>query len=230
MKKQISNIENFKISEAFISENINEIRSIAKKIFYQRKIPSSVDLEDLVNWGIEGLIDAKMKYKKSGLAQFKTYSYYRIKGHILDQLRLEWKYKNPQEYESYKKNIQLKMLEATELIIEEKSKDYQRNHFEKTLKSIIEQSSLAFMLSENSKQTVCEQEINENPEEKILKEENNIWDAVNNISEEHAVVIKLMYLENLKQTEISEKLKLSKSKVCRLHNRAIELLKKELVN
>ena len=146
----------------------------------------------------------------------------------MDKLRLEWKYKNPEEYSNYRLSVQEKMAEATEMYMEANPIDKQRYQFEATLKKIINQSSMIYLLEENKKRTEYHLEQNENPEIQLLKKESNIWDVVGNLELKYSQIIKLMYLENLKQKEISDKLQLSKSKICRLHSQALELLKEEL--
>lgn len=55
------------------------------------RLPSHVDLEDLHNTGVIGLMDAVDKYDPNKDCKFKTYAEFRIRGAILDQLRsLDW--------------------------------------------------------------------------------------------------------------------------------------------
>ena len=55
------------------------------------RLPSHIDLDDLHNTGVIGLMDAIEKYDHEKNCKFKTYAEFRIKGAILDQLRsLDW--------------------------------------------------------------------------------------------------------------------------------------------
>lgn len=55
------------------------------------RLPSHIEVEDLVNAGIIGLIDAIEKFDPSRKIKFKTYAEFRVKGAILDELRsLDW--------------------------------------------------------------------------------------------------------------------------------------------
>ena len=55
------------------------------------RLPSHIDLDDLHNTGVIGLMDAIEKYDPEKNCKFKTYAEFRIKGAILDQLRsLDW--------------------------------------------------------------------------------------------------------------------------------------------
>jgi RNA polymerase sigma factor for flagellar operon FliA len=54
-------------------------------------LPSSVDINDLINEGVFGLLDAIEKYDQTRSVKFETYAVTRINGAILDALRtLDW--------------------------------------------------------------------------------------------------------------------------------------------
>lgn len=53
--------------------------------------PPHIDIDDLVSWGIVGLLDAIKKYDPGREASFATYAQFRIRGAILDHVRsLDW--------------------------------------------------------------------------------------------------------------------------------------------
>src|SRR5947207_5026101 len=53
--------------------------------------PPHIETDDLVSWGIVGLLDAIVKYDSKKEAAFSTYAQFRIRGAILDHLRsLDW--------------------------------------------------------------------------------------------------------------------------------------------
>ncbi len=65
------------------------IKYIATRL--SNRLPSQVSIDDLINCGIIGLIDAIDKFDMSKNVQFKTYAEFRIKGAMLDELRsLDW--------------------------------------------------------------------------------------------------------------------------------------------
>src|SRR5690606_38818844 len=54
-------------------------------------VPSTVDMDDLVGWGVMGLMDAVEKFDHTQDIKFSTYASIRIRGAILDQIRsLDW--------------------------------------------------------------------------------------------------------------------------------------------
>ena len=75
--------------EHLILEHLPQIKYIAQRI--STKLPSHVELNDLVSAGVLGLLDAIEKFDPSRGVKFKTYAELRIKGAILDSLRnLDW--------------------------------------------------------------------------------------------------------------------------------------------
>jgi RNA polymerase sigma factor for flagellar operon FliA len=75
--------------EKCVLDNLYIVKIIASKLY--ARIPSGIELEDLVHTGILGLIDAVRKYDPTKGTRFSTYASLRIKGAILDELRnLDW--------------------------------------------------------------------------------------------------------------------------------------------
>ena len=53
--------------------------------------PPQVELDEMVSWGMEGLLDAMQKFDPAKQAAFATYAQFRIRGAILDRLRsMDW--------------------------------------------------------------------------------------------------------------------------------------------
>ena len=86
------------LSEDFINAHMGLIKSISKTIVTKNMMPSCIEFEDLVSWGIEGLVKARQAYTPDKGAQFKTYAYIKVRGAILDRIRREWEYRNPSQF------------------------------------------------------------------------------------------------------------------------------------
>jgi RNA polymerase sigma factor for flagellar operon FliA len=75
--------------EALITETLPLIKHIAHRV--ATRLPASVEVRDLINAGVLGLLDAIDKYEPERNVKFKTYAEVRIRGAILDSLRnLDW--------------------------------------------------------------------------------------------------------------------------------------------
>lgn len=75
--------------EALIVEHLPLVKYLAGRM--KMKAPAHVEVDDLIGWGIVGLIDAVERFEPDRDLQFTTYATYRIRGAILDQLRaMDW--------------------------------------------------------------------------------------------------------------------------------------------
>jgi RNA polymerase sigma factor for flagellar operon FliA len=68
-----------------VLEQLPQVRYIAQKI--HARLPHHIPLEDLVNTGVLGLIEALAKFDPRRNVQLQSYARYRIQGAILDSLR-----------------------------------------------------------------------------------------------------------------------------------------------
>jgi RNA polymerase sigma factor for flagellar operon FliA len=75
--------------ESLILEHLPQVSLIAKRM--QRSLPASVSLDDLISSGTLGLIAAIDRYNPEQGVKLKTYAEYKIRGAILDSLRInDW--------------------------------------------------------------------------------------------------------------------------------------------
>jgi RNA polymerase sigma factor for flagellar operon FliA len=70
-------------------ECIKEYAPLVKRLAHQMmtRLPSSVQIEDIMQAGLIGLLDAASRYDELHGAQFETYATQRIRGAMLDELR-----------------------------------------------------------------------------------------------------------------------------------------------
>lgn len=74
-----------KLRDQLIMDYSPLIRFVAQRI--AARLPSNIDVDDLISAGVIGLMDAIEKYDPSRDNKFKTYAEFRIRGAILDELR-----------------------------------------------------------------------------------------------------------------------------------------------
>src|SRR5215510_14744607 len=85
--------------DRLILEYAPTIKYIAQRI--AARLPPHISLDDLINAGVIGLIDAIEKYDPSRDNTFKTYAEFRIRGAMLDELRnLDWVPRSVRQKES----------------------------------------------------------------------------------------------------------------------------------
>jgi RNA polymerase sigma factor for flagellar operon FliA len=71
--------------ERLIEDTAGQVRYIAQRI--HDRLPQHVLIDDLIQAGMVGLLDAVKRYDPDKNTQFKTYAKFRIRGAILDGLR-----------------------------------------------------------------------------------------------------------------------------------------------
>jgi RNA polymerase sigma factor FliA len=75
--------------ESFILEHLSLIKHVAHRV--ATRLPASVEIGDLVNAGVIGLLDAVDKFEPQRGVKFRTYAELRVRGAIIDSLRdLDW--------------------------------------------------------------------------------------------------------------------------------------------
>ncbi len=93
LAKQLKTLKDYrstidpKVKDQIIVEYAPLIKYIALKI--ASRLPSNVELDDLISCGVIGLMDALEKFDPSRDNKFKTYAEFRIRGAILDELRAQ---------------------------------------------------------------------------------------------------------------------------------------------
>jgi len=75
--------------DALINESLPLIKHVAHRVAV--RLPSNIEIHDLINAGVIGLLDTIDKFEPERNIKFKTYAEVRIRGAILDSLRnLDW--------------------------------------------------------------------------------------------------------------------------------------------
>jgi len=78
----ISSGEPQRTRDELIEEYAPLVKYIAERL--SARLPSSIEVEDLINTGVLGLIDAIDKFVTERGVKFKTYAEFRIRGAMLD--------------------------------------------------------------------------------------------------------------------------------------------------
>jgi len=75
--------------QSFQEEQVNKYAPLVKRIAYHMmaRLPASVEVDDLIQVGLIGLMDAVSRFDGTQGAQFESYATQRIRGAMLDELR-----------------------------------------------------------------------------------------------------------------------------------------------
>lgn len=199
----------------------------------------NVEYEDLVSYGVFGLIDAIDKFDLGKEVKFETYASLRIRGTILDQIRkMDW---IPRTVRQKQKKIdeaikQVEMRTGKTAQDEEIAQELGLSGDELlnwqsqlkvtnviSLNEYIEQGTEPVMDARNNSHFAQpEDNIEEEELKKVLSE------AIDLLTEKEKKVILLYYYEDLTLKEISNILEVSESRVSQLHTKALSKMRKRM--
>jgi RNA polymerase sigma factor for flagellar operon FliA len=220
---------NFKDKDAVVSAYLSLAQIIAANVTSTGKLPPNISFDDLVSYGINGLIKAWENFDKTKNVKFKVYASYRIRGEMLDKIRKEWKYQNPGGYKSINR-VESKVAQAAL-----DTKNANPGDGEAALKSIAANSSVAYLLSFEDSQSgsdVADSSLtlDETVANQIdfIEEKKALWSAVKDLDEDEKKIVKMFYIDDRSQKEIADELGYSKSKISRMHSAVLSKLKLRL--
>ena len=203
-------------------------------------LPRSVEMDDLINAGVVGLIEAYNNFDGSKGVKFETYCSTRIRGSILDELRaLDWV---PRIVRSKANKIDRawKTLETRygrnpsdeEMAVQLDITDVEYEAMAREA-SAVSMTSLTTETKDDDgsksmrKLDLLEDKKGLNPEVELKKKEVTEF-LTRGLSRKERLIILLYYYEELTMREIGEALDLSESRVCQLHSRIILRLKSQM--
>src|SRR5262245_25774922 len=189
-----------------------------------RKLPSQLDRGELESAADLGLVEAAQAFDPSRGVLFKTFAYYRIRGAVYDALRkMGWFSKTL--YQQYK----------FEMAANEYLKDYSEStptqgdmeaEYDE-IKSFTGSVLSCYLLSlEDLTQEIAETS-DKSPEEQAQanQEQQQLKDAMARLPEKNRRIIQWYYFEEKSLEEIGQQLGMSKSWICRVHAKSVEMLR-----
>ena len=227
----------FEIREQIIIEYAPLVKLVAGRL--SMYLGYNVEYEDLVSYGIFGLIDAIDKFDRSKDVKFETYASLRIRGAILDQIRkMDWipraVRQKQKKIDEAIKNIEMKTGKtaldeeiASELGVSEDEYLNWQSQLKVTnvvsLNEFVEQGTEPAMdATKNSHFAQPEDVVAESELKEVLAQ------SLETLTEKERRVIELYYYEELTLKEISSILEVSESRISQLHTRALAKMKKKM--
>jgi RNA polymerase sigma factor for flagellar operon FliA len=231
------------IRELFIKQYSPLVKYVAGKVAVG--MPSNVEFDDLVGFGVFGLLDAIDKFDPAKNVKFKTYAVTRIRGSIFDELRsMDW----------VPRSVRQKSREIEDVIVRLESKlgrtandteiaaslgvsetEYQQTMFKISGTSIMSLNDVWYSGDDSERISIgdsIESPSSMNPDVIIEREEIKrvIVEAINELPEKEKMVLVLYYYEDLTLKEIGQVLNVTESRVSQLHTKANLRLRAKLTN
>jgi RNA polymerase sigma factor for flagellar operon FliA len=230
------------LKEDIVLEHAPLIRYIVNRIAV--RLPSHIDLDDLHNTGVIGLMDAIEKYDPDKNCKFKTYAEFRIKGAILDQLRsLDWV---PRSVRQKGRKLEKAYGEVEQRLGRSANEDevadslgLELDKFHTLINQVrgISLVNLEEIRGANSDgdragtfADIIEDVHSENPfaSLKLMETKHVISDTIGSLPEKERLVISLYYYEDLNMKEIGNILGITESRVCQIHTKSVMRLRSKL--
>jgi len=210
------------------------IKYIAKRI--AGRLPVHVDIRDMINSGVLGLMDAMEKFDPKKKVKFATYAEYRIKGAILDNLRaMDWVPRSVRKVATLLENTASDLEKklgrpATDEELAE-SMNIEVERFYKMLNRVNNIPMVS--LEHDSKCTLIDRTTDgdrKTPCDKLDREELQtvLADNISLLPKKEKLVISLYYFNELTMKEIGRVLKLTESRVSQIHTKAVMRLRGKL--
>ncbi len=221
---------------------VEKLAPLVKRIAYHfmARLPASVQVDDLIQAGLLGLLDAAKNFDDTQGAQFETYAVQRIRGAMLDELRqADWLprnvRKNLRRIEAAVADLEQRLgrspreqelaeslgvsLEDYQHMLQD-SRGYQLLHYEDFQESEDSDFFDAYVPQGNRPGPL-----------EILEDERfrrKLVQAIGALPEREKVVMGLYYEKEMNLKEIGEILGVSESRVCQLHGQAVARLRSRL--
>ena len=214
---------------ALIENNMGLVRKIAWHM--HGRVKSAVEIEDLIQIGMYGLVTAAQNYVVKEGVSFASYAGIRIRGEIVDHLRrnsnlcrttIQMQQKYNASFEKLSKQLQREPknseiakdmgLEASELDNWEQA--FAANTHQ-SLDSVYDEFSIWFASNDQS------------PEDELSDTElrENLVEALKTLPEREAMLVQLYYVEELNVYEIAEVLEITTGRVSQIKKSAISRLR-----
>jgi RNA polymerase sigma factor FliA len=228
--KEYSATKDSAIREKLIVEYSHLVKYVAGRLSIY--FGSNVDYDDLVGFGVFGLIDAIDKFDINKGVKFETYASLRIRGSIIDSIReMDWV---PRSLRQKNKELEKVYVEIENQLGHSASDKevagrlgVSLEEFYKLLSdvSVSTMVSLEDFLEQNYEigfnSTSLSKEDRPESYLEITEVKDILTDAINKLPEKEKTVITLYYFEELTLKEISSIMKVSESRISQLHTKAI---------
>ncbi len=226
--------------DQLISEYLPYVKRIVHRIAVH--LPSTIDIDDLMNVGVIGLIQAVDRYDPKRDNKFMTYAVFRIKGAVLSELR-------SRDFLSRSNRRKIRDLENTYIKLEQKlgrevddvevaqemGINVEQVYRTKQMSNIsfISFEELGYSSRDEKKKLMSYLVDNDNDEDALtltrLKEiKEAVARAIDQLPEKERLVISLYYLEQLTMKETGKVLNITESRVSQIHSQAVRRLRAKL--
>ncbi|ASL44167.1 RNA polymerase sigma factor FliA [Burkholderia sp. AD24] len=227
-----------KISQA---EVLTKYAPLVRRLGLQlvAKMPASVDLDDLIQAGMIGLLDAASRYKEDQGAQFETYASQRIRGAMLDELRSnDWL---PRSLRRTSREVESAVHKVEQNLGRSASETEIADHLQMPLdeyQSMLQDLHGSQLIYYEDFDRSADDEPfldrycvdHSDPLSALLDDSlrSALVEAIDRLPEREKLLMSLYYERGMNLREIGAVMEVSESRVCQLHSQAVARLRTRL--
>ena len=212
---------------------------LVKRIAYHLagRLPPQVEVEDLIQAGMIGLIEASQHYSAGRGASFETYAGIRIRGSMLDALRkLDWAPRSVHR----KARAAAAALRVVESAQGREASDVDvasqmgvpLDEYHRIVRDALGCQMLRLNDSEDGEESMLDRLTDDAPDPLGVALDDSmrqaIIDAIEKLPEREKMILSLYYEQELNLKEIGVLMKVTESRVCQLHGQALVRLRARL--
>jgi len=218
---------------------VRQHADLVKRIAYHLagRLPPQVEVDDLIQAGMMGLLEAAQNYTTGRGASFETYAGIRIRGAMLDALRkLDWAPRSVHR----KARAAAAAMRAVEAARGAEASDTEvatqmgvsLGEYHQILQEALSCQLLRLNDSEDGEESTLDRLRDDRPDplEETVDDSLRlaVIAAIDRLPERERLVLSLYYEQELNLKEIGAILKVTESRVCQLHGQALLRLKSQL--
>ena len=227
MKHRYSNHKDNK--DELINENLELVKRIA--YYYRGRVGKIIEIEDLLQLGMVGLVEAAHNYSPQNDVPFASYAKLRIKGAIVDYLRkssnlCRGTIRRKQDYERAKRSLEKKLNRdpsveevAIELQVEVAELSKWKHDFAVSQHKSIDEATEAYGDFLFSMEESVEEKIFNGQLKQLLREN------LTSLNQQQLMVLQLYYVDELNVYEIAEVLSVTTGRVSQIKSAAVKTLR-----
>jgi RNA polymerase sigma factor FliA len=223
-------------AKQLVEKHLSLVQALARKV--KKTLGASIELDDLIGYGSKGLVEAAERFDARQGVAFSTFAYYRIRGAMYDGLRTMGWYSRA-DYARYR--------------AEERANEYLQSHADREAAAVAQAPGAAsaapaakaealaaaeqllagiatvHITSLEAASTVPDQSLPA-PDAAVdsRRVSVRVRDAIATLPAKERRLMELYYFADKNLEEAGAELGLSKSWACRLHARAVDLLREAL--
>ena len=215
--------------DELINENLELVKRIA--YYYRGRVGKIIEIEDLLQLGMVGLVEAAHNYSPQNDVPFASYAKLRIKGAIVDYLRkssnlCRGTIRRKQDYERAKRTLEKKLNRdpsaeeiAIELQVEVAELSKWKHDFAVSQHKSIDEATEAYGDFLFSMEISVEEKIFNGQLKQLLREN------LTSLNQQQLMVLQLYYVDELNVYEIAEVLSVTTGRVSQIKSAAVKTLR-----